>query len=869
MSAVSEPDALVGRAADLERISSLLTSGGALLRGPAGIGKSAILRRIARDRAESGRVVGIEGNEASGAVPFGPFAQVLTGRDPGAGPEPIDRAAAVRDALEGTTLLVVDDAHRLDAASAGLVHRLADEGVTLLVAVRAGEQLPPAIESLWTRGLLTSHEVTPLDAEAIEAYTASRLGGPVDAGLVRALRHASGGVPLYARELLRGGLDSGAIRHHRGVWVLRGQLTAGGGLASALRDHLGSQPPGIRRAVHCLALTEPIGLELMASLMTEAELERAELEGLLRIDGDAEHAVVRLGHPLYRSVVTAELTLSRRRRLADLLLRSVDRLGTEVDPTLLARWRLERGDDRSPDEWLQAAHRVTPTDLTLAEAFVRAAVAAGGGPAALLALASLLTHQHRLEEAETVFGELAAIPVPPEVRIAIASVEAFLLAMPGQRPDAALDLIAEVTASAGFSPELESARALALWRSGRIVDSIPIGRAVARDPAASVVARTSAALTVCSAEIYALRFSDGEFGVDLTLMDELVARARTELPEGPESAALVRGSRATMPIPDLPAGLRLSAEGAQRALMNGDDGVRAQFAMLHGWMLAVSGDLLASLEELTEAHAGHGVWVPTTLPWLRSSLVRVLSATGAAAEARQLLEEIEASPRAALYDPDVALARAAVHEAEGDADTALAVLRGATAASDEGGNRLRGDELWLRRLRLGDEAVAGEVHRRYRRREGPAAAAVASHAAAVRDRDLRAIPRAVGALADAGLLWDAAEAQADLVRRLRATGDAPATWAAVERLVVLLGRTRGLALTSVTGELHATLTPREREVAGLAASLSDREVAERLGISVRTAQTHLTHVYAKLRISGRAELGRHLAEHAGGTEEVG
>jgi DNA-binding CsgD family transcriptional regulator len=51
------------------------------------------------------------------------------------------------------------------------------------------------------------------------------------------------------------------------------------------------------------------------------------------------------------------------------------------------------------------------------------------------------------------------------------------------------------------------------------------------------------------------------------------------------------------------------------------------------------------------------------------------------------------------------------------------------------------------------------------------------------------------------------------------------------------------------------LTDREREIAMLAAAgLSDRAIAERLFLSVRTVGNHLGRVYDKLGVSSRAEL---------------
>lgn len=61
------------------------------------------------------------------------------------------------------------------------------------------------------------------------------------------------------------------------------------------------------------------------------------------------------------------------------------------------------------------------------------------------------------------------------------------------------------------------------------------------------------------------------------------------------------------------------------------------------------------------------------------------------------------------------------------------------------------------------------------------------------------------------------------------------------------------------------LSPREREVLGLVVEgAKNSEIAERLFISVNTVTRHLTHIYAKLGVAGRAQAVRYALEHGSG-----
>ena len=70
------------------------------------------------------------------------------------------------------------------------------------------------------------------------------------------------------------------------------------------------------------------------------------------------------------------------------------------------------------------------------------------------------------------------------------------------------------------------------------------------------------------------------------------------------------------------------------------------------------------------------------------------------------------------------------------------------------------------------------------------------------------------------------------------------------------------AKPAADGEVKAALTSREREVLVLLAEgLANKEVARKLGISVRTAETHREHVLHKLNITTIAGLTKYAIQH--------
>ena len=139
---------------------------------------------------------------------------------------------------------------------------------------------------------------------------------------------------------------------------------------------------------------------------------------------------------------------------------------------------------------------------------------------------------------------------------------------------------------------------------------------------------------------------------------------------------------------------------------------------------------------------------------------------------------------------------------------------------------------------------------------GRLAAVIAAHAAALRDRDAAAILAAAHQFEVIGALLSAADAAAQAASAFQSSNDRRRTVqaaAVAHRLPAECGGIRTPALDIAAHPLPFTM--REREIANLvAAGLSNKEIADRLVVSVRTAEGHLYRTCTKLDISDRGQL---------------
>lgn len=249
--------------------------------------------------------------------------------------------------------------------------------------------------------------------------------------------------------------------------------------------------------------------------------------------------------------------------------------------------------------------------------------------------------------------------------------------------------------------------------------------------------------------------------------------------------------------------------------------------------------------------------------WVLSmiSQCEALLGDGAAAR-RSLLRSRELAPAhpVARNTCDTILAEAALLTAEGDPSRAARHVL--DAAPQLGELRMYRARLLHRGAVLGEptrEAVdelveiADDV-------ECELPGLLLAHARGLRERDGTALESASTRFEELGQWLNAAEAAAQASRSHWRAGDQAASRRTSARSAALAERCEGARTPALTLEVTApALSRREAQVAQLAAlGHSNAAIAERLVLSVRTVESHLYQVFAKLGVERRDQIARHL-----------
>jgi DNA-binding CsgD family transcriptional regulator len=907
---------LIGRQDEQRTLDALLAgarvgrSGVLVLRGEAGIGKSALLAH-ARESAHGFRLLQCVGTAAERDLPFAGLARMLrpllAGIDHLPGPQAralgvalalreggaVDRFAVsaatltltTRAAESGPLGLVIDDAHLLDTPSAQAVafvaRRLLVDAVFVLAAVR------PGVTDVWND--LPTLDLPPLAAAAADELAAFAARDVLTPEQRRRITEVSAGNPLAIRAL---------AQEPDGVAVTPPGLAAA--VPSVVAETFARRTAGLGADEVRVLQVAVIASGDVATVAAACAAEGLSLDLLRRAEALGVVALspyrIEVTHPLVATAIYAAIAPDERRRLHALVADSL--APGEVDRRAWHRSEAVLG----PDEAVAAELEEVGARASGRGAF---AVASSAYERAATLSSDPAARARRFltaGEAAWLAGEDARAPAlldeaarhaPSTVGRARACAMAGQVAARGGSLAQARDLL---VAAARDAEDDAPDEALLMYAAS--VDACfylmdAAGALASAHRAAQVLARRAEPLggasAIASIAVGMGLVVAGEQGA--TWLRDGVDALDPPDPDGPEPDWAVTGLlylRETGTARDL---LRDTIEGRRQNSLLGQlphllFHLARSDATTDRWTHAESAyseavELAREFRQLTELGASLA-----GLAALRARQGRVEECRRLAAEATEVglgrdVRMVAAWTGFALAELDLSL---------GDVGgavtgfTALAGLLDDLAVGDP--DLWPGPELVEALLRTGDRARAVTVHEafeeRARRKGQPWSLARAARSSALLAGDDHLDERFAEALRLHDASPDTFERARTLMsygarlRRARRRVDARVHLVEARARFDALGARRwsdvvaseleatGLRVRSRGGGPVLELTPRELQIAQLLAEgRTTRETAAALFLSPKTVEYHLRHVYTKLDIASRAELAARLPEVAG------
>jgi DNA-binding CsgD family transcriptional regulator len=870
---------LVGRGAETRVLRAYLDrSSSVVLAGVSGVGKTRLARELLAELAADGRPGRwVSATRSSQAIPLGVLGPLLPS-DTLESVGPTAPLEFVNEMRRGLTrdggplpLVVVDDAHLADDVSAMVLHQLVMSGAAVvLLTVRTAEPAPDAVTALWKDGWAERVELQPLSRAETDELIDATLGGSCGSLELHSLWEASQGNPLYVRELIRSATASGALREIEGRWRLARRVPVGDRLVELITARIAQLSEAAREGLDITALADPVPMEVVDELTEIGGLAEAERAGLIEIGPEGDRMVVRAAHPMFGEVVRALMPVARQRWLAGRLADGYARVGLQRREDLLrcVTWKLDSGGTGDPEMLIAGARQAAEAlDHGLAERLARAAVsAAPTDQRAKMALAESLYRQGRYRE---VLAELDGTePRSDTERAELAVFEAKTLWFGVRDTAAAEAVLARADATVVTAPArawLAAYRAKLRAALGFPVEAVAMAASVAADPDQEPEVTLTALGAVANGSAFSGRVDDALAAARRWQEPRLAAAARShELSDWGPAAAWV----AAFLGGDVVRAASLAAAYLRLGLEQRHDKFVAVGSVTTGWVELLQGDVVTA-----ERRLGEGWEVLRTEDWAGGAilagaglaLARVFS--GDIRGARTALVEARAARTTSLvwFDPLVEISAAWVEAADGDAAGAAAHLDDVASSAQQRGQFPY--ELQARHgcARLGQASdVADRLASLVSIVDGPFATVAAAHAAALATGDALGLEAATDALERLDMRILAAEAAATASARYQAVGDRSRAASLGLRCETLLSSCPGASSPSIH-RLRSlpTLTSRELEVARMAVGgQSSRQIAEQLVVSVRTVETHLGHVYAKLGVAGRPELAAALGTTA-------
>jgi len=734
-----------------------------------------------------------------------------------------------------------------------------------VLTVRVGERDAEGILGMWKDEQILRIDVGLLPDKDLKTLATMAVGGPMDGATLQAIVAASGGNVLFLRELVLGGLESGALTCELGLWRLSGSLAHSPRLLDLIQQRLRGLSEKENEALELVALGDPLELALLSRLVPIEAVEHLEARGLLDAPVGESGPELRLNHPLYGEIVRSKLPSLRRARLCRALADAAEAMGeiTGRDVLRVAAWRLDGGGGGRPETIVAAARAAFRTeDFELSVRLAQAAWDEWGLVEAALILGDALDYSGRCREAEQLLASAYAKATTDRQRTNLVVRRAaalFRSLAEGDEADHALEVASAEVADPSCRRDLDALRGNHLLLAGEVARAIALDEAILAQPGDAAFAQAS--LDVGTALALAGRTSEA---IEQTTVG---LETRLDLDDEAQLSAigvfLVAQALAYLHAGRLAEADGLSASGYRVAVERQNAHGQAWFASVLGLVRLAQGRLVASTNLFREVASQFGEFNHPGRCWGLGGVALAAGQLGDHRAAAAAIAELDAMDPTAVHLMDVGImrGRAWTAVAGGEMSAAREILWQAVAMGEHWGQYAAASEALHDLIRVGDHSVAPtRLDGLSAKVDGEIMEARVLYGQAAQRKASNLAGQAADRFEALGALLFAAEAAA-LERQLAADeGLQRRATAAAARSARLLHACEGAKTPALARPNAAVqLSAREQEVALLAAQdLTSRQIAERLVLSVRTIDNHLQRVYVKLGVSSRSELAAHL-----------